>query len=205
MDLSSASDTALWEALLQSNEQAFAEIYDRYFNRLYEYAMRLHPEEEVVKDTIQELFIKLWTNRQNLSNTVDLRPYLFVAMRSTLYNRLRPRKNVKLISFDKDQHDFLAHFSTEHAYIKNEQLQQQQKQIADALNQLNSRQKEIIYLRYFEEMDYDQIGAIMNISVKGAYKLSARALKNMRDILQVSMPVLLLMLQAYKATCLKQQ
>ncbi|RAJ74991.1 RNA polymerase sigma factor (sigma-70 family) [Chitinophaga dinghuensis] len=205
MDLSSASDTALWEALLHSNEQAFAEIYDRYFHRLYEYAMRLHSEEELVKDTIQELFIKLWTNRQNLSDSVDLRPYLFVAMRSTLYNRLRPRRNVKLIAFDKDQHDFLAHFSTEHAYINNEQVQQQQKQIADALNQLNSRQKEIIYLRYFEEMDYDQIGAIMNISVKGAYKLSARALKNMRDIMQVSMPVLILMLQAYKATCLKQQ
>ncbi|MBV7532350.1 RNA polymerase sigma factor [Chitinophaga sp. sic0106] len=200
MDLSSASDTALWEALQHSNELAFAEIYDRYFNRLYEYAMRLHQHEELVKDTIQELFIKLWTNRHNLSENVDLRPYLFVALRSTLYNRLRPRRNVTLVAFDKEQHDFLANFSYEQTYINKESQQQQHKQITEALNQLNSRQKEIIYLRYFEELDYDQIGEIMGISVKGAYKLSARALKSMRDIMQLSMPGLMILLQAYKTS-----
>ncbi|NIG53092.1 RNA polymerase sigma factor [Chitinophaga sp. Cy-1792] len=198
MDLLSASDITLWESLKQSNEQAFATIYDRYFDRLYEYAIRFHADQDLVKDVIQELFIKLWTNRDTLSNDVDLRPYLFVALRSTLYNRLRPRRNVTLVPFDKDQHDFLANFSYEQAYIKKEQVQEQQKQLTDALNQLNSRQKEIIYLRYFEELDYDQIGQIMEISVKGAYKLAARALKSMRDILQVSTGTLLIMLAAYK-------
>ncbi|MFB6455291.1 RNA polymerase sigma factor [Chitinophaga sp. Hz27] len=198
MDLSSASDIALWEALQQSNEQAFAEIYDRYFDRLYEYAIRLHQDEDLVKDVIQELFIKLWTNRATLSATVDLRPYLFVALRSTLYNRLRPRRNVTLVAFDKEQHDFLAHFSYEQTYINKEQVKAQQQQLTDALNQLNNRQKEIIYLRYFEELDYEQIGQIMDISVKGAYKLAARALKSMRDLLQVSTGTLLIMLAAYK-------
>ncbi|WP_160713890.1 RNA polymerase sigma factor [Chitinophaga solisilvae] len=191
MDLLSAADTVLWGAFLQGNQQAFATIYDRYFERLYEYGMRLHSGSDLVKDAIQELFIKLWTNRSTLSTTVDPRPYLLVALRGVIYNRLRPRKNVLLVAFDQQQHDFHAHFSSEHAYIKKEQLQEQQQQLLQALNQLNARQKEIIYLRYFEELDYEQIAGIMGISVKGAYKLSARALKNMRDIMQVSVAVIL--------------
>ncbi|NSL89957.1 sigma-70 family RNA polymerase sigma factor [Chitinophaga sp. Mgbs1] len=194
MDLLSAADTVLWGAFLQGNQQAFATIYDRYFERLYEYGMRLHSGSDLVKDAIQELFIKLWTNRSTLSTTVDPRPYLLVALRGVIYNRLRPRKNVLLVAFDQQQHDFHAHFSSEHAYIKKEQLQEQQQQLLQALNQLNARQKEIIYLRYFEELDYEQIAGIMGISVKGAYKLSARALKNMRDIMQVSVAVILTIL-----------
>lgn len=200
MDLLTAPDTILWEALQQGNEQAFATIYDRYFERLYEYGMRLHTNDDLVKDAIQTLFIKLWTNKANLSTTVDARPYLFVALRGTIYNRLRPRKNAILVAFDQQQHDFHAHFSSEQVYIKKEQQHAQQQQLLNALNQLNARQKEILYLRYFEELDYEQIAEIMGISVKGAYKLSARALKNMRDILQVSTAILLAMLAEFKTS-----
>lgn len=198
MDLLTVSDTTLWTAIQQGDEQAFAHLYDRYFERLYEYGMRLHPNDDVVKDVIQELFIKLWTNKDNLSTSVDARPYLLVALRGTLYNRLRPRRNAIMVAFNQQEHDFLAHFSTEHAYIKKEQLQAQQQQLLQALNELNARQKEILYLRYFEELDYEQIAVIMDISVKGAYKLVARALKNMRELLGLSTAILLAQLAALK-------
>ncbi|SEV99466.1 RNA polymerase sigma factor [Chitinophaga arvensicola] len=203
MDFSATTDATLWEALQQGSQQAFAAIYDRYFQRLYEYGMRLHPDEDLVKDAIQELFIKLWTNKETLSTSVNPRPYLLVALRSTIYNRLRPRKNTVVISFDQEQHDFLANFSAESAYIKKEQLQAQHQQLLHALNQLNARQKEILYLRFFEELDYDSIAAIMNLSVKGAYKLSARALQNMRDILQVSSAVLITLLTNFRMEMMK--
>lgn len=202
MDSSATTDITLWEALQQGSQQAFATIYDRYFQRLYEYGIRLHPDEDLVKDAIQELFIKLWTNKDTLTSANPL-PYLLVSLRSTIYSRLRPRKNAVLISFDQEQHDFLAHFSAESANIKKEQLQAQHQRLLNALNQLNARQKEILYLRYFEELDYESIAAIMNLSVKGAYKLSARALQNMRDILQVSTAVLITLLANFHLEMMK--
>jgi RNA polymerase sigma factor (sigma-70 family) len=54
------------------------------------------------------------------------------------------------------------------------------------MNSLSARQKEVIYLRYFEELSYDEIASIMHISVKATYKLSARALDSLRQILNVS-------------------
>jgi len=203
MDFSATTDATIWEALQQGSQQAFATIYDRYFERLYEYGMRLHPDDDLVKDAIQELFIKLWTNKDTLSTPVNPRPYLLVALRSTIYNRLRPHKNRVVISLDQQHHDFLAHFSPESAYIKKEQLQAQHQQLLNALNQLNARQKEILYLRFFEELDYESIATIMNISVKGAYKLSARALQNMRDILQVSSAVLITLLTNLRLEMMK--
>ncbi|MGO4292902.1 RNA polymerase sigma factor [Chitinophaga sp. RAB17] len=203
MDSSATTDITHWEALQQGSQQAFATIYDRSFQRLYEYGIRLHPDEDLVKDAIQELFIKLWTNRDTLSTAVNPRPYLLILLRSTIYNRLRPRKNAILISFDQEQHGFLAYFSAASAYIGKEQLQPQHQRLLNALNQLNARQKEILYLRYFEELDYESIAAMMNLSVKGAYKLAARALQNMRDILQVSAAVLIILLANFRMEMMK--
>ncbi|RFS19031.1 RNA polymerase sigma factor [Chitinophaga silvatica] len=198
MDFAESSDIVLWEALQQGQEKAFETIYDRYFERLYEYGMRLCSDEDLVKDAIQALFIKLWTNRQTLSTTVNIRPYLLVALRSTIYNQQRPRRNAVVVGLDQAPEDFLAYFSSESAYIKKEQIQEQQQQLLQALNQLNARQKEMIYLRYFEELDYDVIAEMMNISVKGAYKLSARALQSLRDIMQISTGALILLLAGFR-------
>ena len=54
-----------------------------------------------------------------------------------------------------------------------------------ALNQLSPRQKEVLYLRYFEELEYNEIAGMMDISVKGVYKLNSRALETLRGILDM--------------------
>ncbi|MGX5816918.1 RNA polymerase sigma factor [Chitinophaga lutea] len=187
------ADETLWNAFRDGDEAAFTMIYDRYFDRLYEYGMRLHAEESLVKDAIQEQFIKLWTNRRTLSANVSVRPYLLVSLRGNIYNRLRTGAT-KLVAFDQEAHDFRAQFSAESAYIRREEQNEDQRRLLDALNRLNPRQKEMIYLRYFEELDYDAIADIMGISVKGVYKLNARALEKLRDILQLSIPAILTLL-----------
>lgn len=198
MNLSTTTDTELWEALRNGNEAAFNVVYHRYFDRLYEYGMRLHYNNDLIQEVIQELFIKLWTNRATLSAGVNIRPYLLVSLRGAVYNKLRTGK-VQVVAFDQETHDFRAHFSAESAYIKREQLHEKQQQLLRALNQLNARQKEVIYLRYFEELDYESIADIMGITVKGVYKLSARALQSLRDIMQVSAAMLLSLLGSLRA------
>lgn len=187
-----------WNALLSGDEEALAVLYDTYFEMLYEYGMRLHHDAHLIKDCIQDLFLKLWTNRRNLSTDLSPKPYLLVALRSTLYNQLRPRKFGKLIAFNQQEHDFTAHFSAESAYIRQESGQAQTQRLLQALEQLSARQKEILYLRFFEELEYEQIAAIMQISVKGAYKLNARALQRMQEILQLPVITLVLLLSQLK-------
>jgi RNA polymerase sigma factor (sigma-70 family) len=95
--------------------------------------------------------------------------------------------------------DFIIEFNAESIHIQNDEALAQSQKIRMALEQLTGRQKEIIYLKYFEEMDYEQISELMNISVKGAYKLSARALEALKVILDVDAAVVIVMLFQYRS------
>ena len=185
-----SDDTDLWQSFKEGDKDSFKNIYFKYFHNLYEYGMRISGDKEIVKDTIHDLFVKLWNNKSNLGDVTALRAYLIVALRSTLYNNLQKisRKPVEQLS---ENTPFEMVFSVESDYIKKESALADNQKLKEALELLTPRQKEVIYLRYFEEMEYAEIAAIMNITVKGVYKLTARALETLRQILNISGTLLL--------------
>jgi len=67
-----------------------------------------------------------------------------------------------------------------------------------ALEQLTGKQKEVIFLRYFEELSYEEISAMTNISVKGLYKLNNRAMEALKDIMGMPKQNLLVLLYMIK-------
>lgn len=178
---------------MQGNRQAFTSIYSTYVEILYEYGIRILNNEDQVRDCIHDLFVKLWLNHKNISPTDNIRYYLIGAIRNTIFSYIAKEDRMK--TEDLQNHDdFLLDFDVESDHIKKEDSSAQSKKIRDALEQLTGRQKEIIYLKYFEEMDYEQISELMNISVKGAYKLSARALDALKVILDIDKAMVIFML-----------
>ena len=184
---SAADDIHLWKAFRQGDRDSFAKIYHRYFHNLFEYGARIMEDRELVKDCIQDLFIKLWTNRLNLGNVENVRAYLLVSLRGTIYNRIQ--KNTKHRSQEiQENQNFELVFSVENELIRREHLNSQAKELLKSINLLTTRQKEFIYLRYFEDLNYDEIASIMSISTKATYKLSARSLEGLREIYTLSKP-----------------
>lgn len=195
---SGANENAInWQAFQQGDRHAFAAIYRQYFPNLYEYGVRLADDRDLVKDCIQDLFIKLWSNREQLGMVSNVKSYLLVALRGTIYNKLKQQQNTTVVDIT-DGHFFELTFSAETHLIEKEQLTAQSKKLLDALNNLTPRQKEVIYLKYFEELDYDEIAAILEISVKATYKLSARALEALREIMNLSASSLLMIISLAK-------
>ncbi|SMC62292.1 MULTISPECIES: RNA polymerase sigma factor [Pedobacter] len=183
-------DSIIWDNIIGGDQKSYQKIYNKFFDMLYEYGMRINYDEELVKECIQNLFIKLWVNRHTIHSISNFKPYLLVSLRSAIYNSIRDQKRDRIISLT-GEYTFQLEFSAESAYIKKEIDKEQAAKILNALNKLSTRQKEIIFLRYFEELDYKEISQIMNISIKGGYKLTARALDALRDILHVSLPTLI--------------
>lgn len=183
-------DTILWSSFTSGDRASFEEIYRLYFPALYEYGIRRTGNEELTRDTIQDLFIKLWSNRAGLGITDNIKFYLLTSFKNSLINALI-RQDRKNTTVDPDR--FLLNFSIPAANTR-EESRQQQAQLLEALNQLSPRQKEIIWLRYFEELDYDRIAILLDISVSSVYKLHYRALDTLRDILKLSQDDLLLLL-----------
>ncbi len=192
------NDSCLWQAFQQGDRECFAKIYHRYFNNLYEYGARIIEDRELVKDCIHDLFIKLWTNKRNLGNVASVRSYLLVSLRGTIYNRIQ--RNVKYRSQEiQDDHNFELAFSVENELIRREQLNANAQELLKSINLLTTRQKEFIYLRYFEDMHYDDIAGILNISKKATYKLSARSLESLREIYNLTKLALIAFLILFSA------
>jgi RNA polymerase sigma factor (sigma-70 family) len=191
-------DFALWQLFKSGDKESFQSIYFSHFNNLYEYGIRIVNDKELVKDSIHDLFLKLWNNRANLGDIQSIRPYLLVSLRGILYNKQEKISRVKLVEID-EQLPFEMVFSVESIFIRKETQSAQTQKLIGALNQLTPRQKEVIYLRYFEELDYEEIATIMEINVKATYKLVARGLDTLRSLLNLSNTSLLILLAFLKA------
>ncbi|WP_316739011.1 sigma-70 family RNA polymerase sigma factor [Pedobacter aquatilis] len=191
------NDTELWLKLLNGENAALDKIYKLHFQSLFQYGMRMLHDEDEVRDCLHNLFVKIWENRKNLNQTDHIRYYLISALRNIISNhRIKENRYERVEATDETVFDLK--FSIESEYIKKEEINEKTIQLAKAMNQLTSRQKEIIYLKYFEELDYNQIADILDLTIKGAYKLSARAHDALREIMQVDKGLLLLLLLELK-------
>lgn len=80
-------------ALLQKGDQAaYTEIFNRYFQLMFVFAYKKLRDEEIVKDLVQELFVKLWERRTVISIKGNLNSYLYAAMRNIIFDYFAHQK-----------------------------------------------------------------------------------------------------------------
>ncbi|WP_293306080.1 RNA polymerase sigma factor [Pedobacter sp. UBA5917] len=194
------SDLDLWHLIKEGDSTVFEGIYGRYFDDLYEYGFRFCKDEFLVKDKIQDIFVKIWARRKQLGNTTNIKAYLFTALRNSL-NEQHRNNSLHMVILDKFKKDIPVSFSLEFELLKKENDQQRLERLHQALSQLSDRQKEIIYLRFLQDIDYDEAAEIMGITTKAAYKLSARAIDSLKKLVSASdkeLYLLLFLLQTSK-------
>ncbi|GHA47665.1 DNA-directed RNA polymerase sigma-70 factor [Salinimicrobium marinum] len=177
-DYHTLKDSELWMAFCDGERKALEEIYSRNINMLYSYGAKITSDTALVEDCIQEVFITLWEKRKRLRTTNSIKFYLFKSLKRRIYRKL---KESKKLGFRYDFSDpFLATtFKNEPA--GEEMDEQTVKKINDSLNKLTNRQKEIIYLRFYAKLDFQEIASVMELSVKATYKLQARAIQRLKD------------------------
>ncbi|MDH6307048.1 RNA polymerase sigma factor (sigma-70 family) [Parabacteroides sp. PF5-5] len=79
-------ESSLWEKFLKGDDKAYAYFYKKYMESLFSYGMRFTSDRELVKDCIQDIFVKIYSNRSNLKQTDNVKLYLFIALKNTLFN-----------------------------------------------------------------------------------------------------------------------
>lgn len=175
-------DAELWGSFLRGGKESFSDIYEYFFPLLSDYGARLYKDDELVKDCIHDLFIKLWVNRENLSQTTCIKPYLFVALRSIILNKvikirrmsLRADQAMAINSMD------IYNDTVEDFIITADEEMIKKKRIRDAMNSLTNRQKKTIFLRFYLGLEYPEIASVMQVSLKASYKIVGRAILSMR-------------------------
>lgn len=168
----------LWLAICQENEDAFEVLHETLYPQLHGYLLRIVGEEEAADDIVQELFVKVWNKRGQIGAIRNVRAYFFTAARSIALNYLR-RLNYQAQAIERfDMRDM--HISCEDAMIANEHSDEVKARIMQALSKLSARQREIIYLRFYEEIDYQKIVAITGIKYQSVVNHVFKALTILR-------------------------
>lgn len=174
----------IWRSFKAGDSEAFAYLYNLHLNSLYRYGTKLCNDEDLVKDAIQEVYLDLYLKREkNKSNPQNLKFYLILALKHNLIKKLKKRRRL-IAGEDNEELTFEPEYSIEHDIIEQEQNEERSRNIKNILQQIPSRQKEALYLRYNESMEYIEIAHILNISVESARKQVYRALKTVRDMME---------------------
>jgi RNA polymerase sigma factor (sigma-70 family) len=168
-----------WLQALEGDTHAFQSIHGELFRGLYDYALKLLQDGELANDAVQELFVKIWVKRTVIGPLKKVKPYFFTALRRQVLNQLRnlQLRELRIGALPRPDIDF----SPEEIVVRNEEYLSLQAKIAALLNELPKRQKEVIYLHYFEEMDYTQIAEIMGIHYQSVLNLTQKALQKLRS------------------------
>ncbi|TWV99240.1 RNA polymerase sigma factor [Chitinophaga pinensis] len=195
-------DPAVWEACKAGDKGAYAAIYRLYYPRLYNYGYKLTDNVVLIEDSIQEIFVRFWINREQLNAIREFRSYLFVSFRHCLLRLLSQHRQQQGDLPDEEQYVFALEMSAEQQRLAKEEEHEQLRTLRSAMDHLTPRQREAIFFRFYENMDYDEIAAILQISVKATYKLMARAIEVLRSAYHTMPLVPALMTLATLATAL---
>lgn len=137
-----------------------------------------------MKDCLQDLFLELWRNRQTIGATEYVKSYLFKSVRHKIFRELHKNRWHMNAESIEDNYYFDVEFSIEHHLIREQTLRETSNKFAEVLNTLPKRQKEIIYLRFYQDLEVSEIVQIMEINAQSVYNLLHKALANLREPFQ---------------------
>ncbi len=176
-------DVVLWNSFRKGNELALSLLYKKYVHHLYDYGMHTCRNSELVKDCVQDLFMRLWNKRETLSAVENVKPYFYKAFRRLLFHQLAERRKL-LARMAEEATAFEISLSVESSLIDDEVRAERNRALKACIQSLTKGQREVIYLKFFNELTYREIADIMEMQVDSVYNLISKAIGLLRKRLQ---------------------
>lgn len=168
----------LWKKFKRGNQSAFSTVYRQFYPSLYFYALKATANRDDAQECVQELFVVLWKSRKQLGNVTQIKPYLFKSLRGIIC-RHQTQQASFVSSPGEDCYGWS--FSPEDFMIRQEDNTYRQDTLATVLNALPPRQREAVYLKYYEEMSYQQIAEVLHINYQSVVNLVYQAFQQLKQ------------------------
>ena len=164
----------------KKDDDLIAFIYYKYVNELFIWGKTFTSETELIRDSIQDLFIYFLDNKGKLDSIQNLRVYLFCSLRHNIIRNLNNKPGYDTNSFLENSEPTI-----EDGLINEEITHSQKKFLKEAFRSLSKRQKRVIFLRYKLQMEYDEICKVLDINYQSARTLVYRAINKMKETYQI--------------------
>jgi RNA polymerase sigma factor (sigma-70 family) len=185
-----AHQNLLWTKFKTGDDDALSKLYKEYAHQMYSYGLKITSDKLLVNDCIQDVFIQLIDKRKKIEISSRIHVYLFKSLRNRIFEQFRTqnRRN-ELLELINEENTFIAP-NAEQILINSEFERNIKTRIGKLIESLPKRQKEIIFLKFTEDMNYDEIAELLHIDNASARKLLYRSLKTIKE--HLSKKILLL-------------
>ncbi len=171
---------ALWLSSVNGNQLDFATLHKELYPRLFHGSLRMIQDEDVVNDLLQDLFVKFWETRDKIGDIRNVEAYFYRSARSRVLNYIRLTKNREA---RLEQMDFCeTGQSVEDAILLKELGTQLTKTLATAMDSLPVKQKEILKMRFYDDMAYAEIAETMGIRYQSVINHVYRATQSLKQL-----------------------
>lgn len=173
------SDKKIWDDFRKGESYALSHIYYQNAQLLFRYGKKFSKDDEIIKDSIQDLFFDLIQTRSKLGETDNINFYLLCSFRRKLLRNIQKQNLIFDANDEKTPKPEIV-YSVERELIEKEELTAREQAVQKALKNLSAKQREILYYRFTCNFDYDQICEIMSLKYDSARKQVSRSLKALK-------------------------
>lgn len=169
----------VWNQMKAGNEQGLSDLFTRLYPDLYLYGMKIFNLPDLVKDSIQDVFVRVWEKRKTLGEVLNPKAYLITALRRKLFeNKERyfaaDAEILTKIS-EKQAFSFVENEFTEIPEIS-EKLRES---LIATINDLPERQRELVFLRFYYNLKYREIADILDVKEQTVKNLMQRTMASL--------------------------
>lgn len=162
----------------KGDTEAYGVIYKKYFQKLYRYCKFNTKSDEQAKDICQESFVKAWKKLRDFKTEGQwsIQAFLFTIARNLIIDATRKKKEFALEEFESlpDEQDLYEEIDR----------QQDISRVRNVLSKLEDFERQIILLRYFEEMSSQEVAHILGVKDGALRVRTFRVMQKMKDIFE---------------------
>ncbi len=171
--LGSNNESDLVKKLSHGDFEAYELLFERYGSKLYRFVFSYLKSDVDSEDLVQEVFMKLWENKENLKSNKSFQSYLF----TIAFNSIKQRFNLK-IRKDKFKHDLIEWFSQEQPSLESRKdFEILLDKLDQLIDQLPEKRKKVFILRKKEGKSIEEIANELEISPKTVKNQITEAMK----------------------------
>ncbi len=185
------TDSDLWDDFLEGSKIAYAYVYSKYASTLYNYGYKISQNRELTEDCLQDLFLTILETRERLGRTDSIKFYLMRSLRREIVRKLT---NEQRFDHELDTLEFSIEFYYEPTWLDRQISREQSSLLLKELNSLPARQKEALFLKYFDNLSYEEIAGVMGIEQTSVYKIVYKAIASLQKRMPANIILLLLAL-----------
>ena len=169
-----------WKLLKAGDKLGLEGLYQIYSKDLFRFGISIVGDEDFVQDCIQEIFIDLWKYHKSLQTANNVKVYLFKTLSRKISKESHLGKRRRNVEIKDSNTAGNCVESIESEIIDRQRDFELQKKLANGLQRLPSRQREVILYLFFENFSYEQVSKIMGINLRSVYTLAWKALSALK-------------------------